>query len=701
MKAAASKPANVALFGSPNSGKTSLFNALTGGREKVGNYPGVTVEKVTGPLQLPDGVSVLLDIPGLYSLHALSMDETVARDALLGPDRPELLVFLIDALNLERCLFLLSQTAEIGVPIVAALTMNDLAAKEGRRVDPEALAARLGFPVVEVVSHRGQGVEQLRTAIAGGLRLRQPPALVLGDPTGVRDAVARLHQGDPSRSENEWRRLLLASEAEEIPGLATERTQLFGAHLSPRSLDAQIRYSWAASIAKDTIQWAGSSKIPNLTEKIDRVLTHRVWGIGIFVGLMYLLFLSIYTLASPLMDWIEQGIGWLQGAVGPSLASMPAVQSLVVDGVIGGVGSALVFLPQILILFALIGALEGSGYLARASFLMDRAFGWCGLNGRAFIPLLSSFACAVPGIMAARVMPDSRSRLAVALVAPLMSCSARLPVYVLMIGAFIEPQFGAFWAGLTLFLMHFVGLAVAVPVMLLLNRTALKGPRLPFVMEMPRYQWPRLREVALMVWTRGLDFLKTAATIIVAMAILIWAALYFPRSDEAYATYQADHQALPAAHRESVSEERYLEMRQRADSYLGRFGRALEPVFIPAGFDWRLTTAILAAFPAREVVVPAMGILFNAGADVDEGSDDLRQALARATWPDGRPLLTIWTGIGLMVFFALCCQCMATLAVIKRETGSWKWPAFTFAYMTGLAWLAAVAIHQIGRAFGG
>jgi ferrous iron transport protein B len=382
--------------------------------------------------------------------------------------------------------------------------------------------------------------------------------------------------------------------------------------------------------------------------------------------------------------------------VSPALAGTPLLQSLVVDGVLAGIGAVVVFLPQIAILFCFIGILEGTGYLARAAFLMDRILGWCGLNGRAFIPLLSSFACAVPGIMAARVMPDARSRMATALVAPFMSCSARLPVYVLLIGAFVEPQFGPAVAGAVLFLMHFVGLAVAVPMVWILNRSLFKTKRLPFVLELPRYQWPRWRDVALTVTTRVKVFLQTAGTIIFVMSIVIWALLSFPKSEAMDSRYKAAYQSQSESFKEARSEENYIQAQRVRDSYLGQFGRAIEPAFVPAGFDWRITTAVLAAFPAREVVVSALGIIFSLGGDADEESVDLRSALAQARWPDGRPLMTMASAASLMVFFALCAQCLATLATIKRETGSWKWAAFSFASMTTLAYLAAVVVFQVG-----
>ena len=439
---------------------------------------------------------------------------------------------------------------------------------------------------------------------------------------------------------------------------------------------------------------------PSRSDRIDHWLTHKVFGMAFFFGLMYLVFQSIYSFATPFMDLIEVGFAWLGDRVGSFLGESMA-RDLVVDGLIGGVGTVLVFLPQILILFFFIAVLEGTGYLARAAFLMDKLLSWCGLNGRAFIPLLSSYACAVPGVLSARVMPDPKSRLATILVAPLMSCSARLPVYLVLIGAFIEPKLGAGWAGFTLFAMHLLGLAVAVPVVFVLNRGLIRGKRLPFLLELPPYQLPKMRDVWLAMYFRGRVFLQTAGTIILVMSVLIWALTYFPRSTESRQRFAAEFRtANPLAEADSAAEAHFVEERLLQNSYLGRFGQAIEPVFRPAGFDWRITTSILAAFPAREVVVPSMGILFRTGSEALDDDTDLRHAMNQATWPDGRPLLTPWTAVGLMVFFALCAQCMATLATVKRETNSWKWSVFMFVYMSTLAYLGAVFVNQLGLRFG-
>jgi len=705
----------VALVGNPNSGKTSLFNALTGLNQKVGNYPGVTVEKVSSTLSLAARNVDLIDVPGLYSLKAISPDETVAAQVVAGHDaivaRPDLLVVVLDATNLERNLFLLSQLADFEYPMIVALTMTDMLDKDSK-VDVEQLSRLLGVDVVPVVAHKGVGLEALKQAIDDDLVTARKAARAFRYPRELENHVAdiedRCRRIGLEVERGEIRQAFLigsgdfATALQSIPDLhgsfETARRELQERGLLSSTLDVKRRYDWASRIRKAVLPEGAARRAKALTDKIDRILIHRVYGLFIFVALMYAVFQSIYTFAGPLMEGIDYIFGQLGDGLRPFLAGVPWVESLLIDGLLTGVGSVLMFLPQIAILFLLISILEGSGYLARAAFLMDRLLGWCGLNGRAFVPLLSSYACAIPGIMATRVMPDRGGRLATILVAPLMSCSARLPVYILLIGTFIQPKFGVAWAGFALFAMHLVGLVVAIPVAWIINRGIIRGKRLPFYLELPSYQWPKWKDVLLAVFFRAKIFVTTAGTIIVVMSLLIWALLYFPRSDEAVSQYRTEYAALPAERRANISEDDYLQGRQIEYSALGRFGKFIEPAFVPAGFDWRLTTGILAAFPAREVVVPSLGIIFQLGKDVDESTGDLRDALQRATWPDGRPLLTPWNAIGLMVFFALCCQCTATLATVKQETRSWKWPTFMFVYMTTLAYLSAVAINQIGLA---
>lgn len=703
----------VAVVGNPNAGKSTIFNALTGASQKVGNYPGVTVEKVSAEIRVGATRVEVVDVPGLYSLDAVSEDEKVAVDVLSGSSlgrKPDLVVCVVSATNLERNLYLFTQLAHQNLPIVVAVTMSDVAKRKGQDVHASRLADLLGVEVVMVVAHKKIGVNDLKNAIERNLShprqssfLDERSFVLEAQVALLRERFARSGLDNPSaelRNELVEPTTEFTQRLEEMPDLLTavkEAREI----VDQRSPDHLVsdRYQWTSMVQAAVVSKTSEVRRRSFTDRIDYVLTHRFFGLIVFVAIMYVVFQSIYTFAQPLMVGIDSGFGWLAEVVSPWFDGRPVIQSLVTDGIIGGVGGAIVFLPQIVILFFFIAVLEGTGYLARAAFLMDKLLGWAGLNGRAFVPLLSSFACAIPGIMAARVMPDPKSRLATVLVAPLMSCSARLPVYLLLIGAFIEPAFGPAWAGFALFAMHFLGLFIAIPVVLVLNRGVIKGKRLPFFLELPPYQMPKWRDIWLSMYIRAKTFLQTAATIIVVMSIAIWATLYFPRDDAVDAAVRANFVKLHPDATESKIEA-LVDGKRMENSYLGRFGKSIEPVFEPAGFDWRLSTAILSAFPAREVVVASMGVIFNLGDEQDEKSSDLRRAIQNATWPDGRPLMTNWTAVGLMVFFALCCQCMATLATVKRETGTWKWPAFMFVYMTVLAYVFAVGIHQLGLRFG-
>ncbi|MBS1718127.1 MAG: ferrous iron transport protein B [Armatimonadetes bacterium] len=670
-ESAANRHPLIVFAGNPNAGKTTLFNALTGSSQKVGNYPGVTVERVSSEIKLNGQTVEFLDVPGLYSLDPVSEDERVAVGAIQGAPgfpRPDVMVVVIDASNFERNLYLFSMLAETQIPIVVALSMEDRYAEQGFTIDHDQLQALLGVEVISAAG--GKNAEELKQAI---WRCLQNPRSARIGPESTRETEITILQERLARQGADLTRKMISEELtnptnrfDDAPEIAEafararEKISQAGKYSDPANISD--RYKWSVTVEKQVTRGQPTSNL-TLTDRIDRILIHRVFGLAIFIGLMYLVFFSIYTLARPVMDAIQGSFDWAGARISPSLAGVPIIQSLLVDGLLQGVGSVMVFLPQILILFFFIAMLEGTGYLSRAAFLMDRLLGWCGLNGRAFIPLLSSFACAVPGILAARVLPDQRSRLATILVAPLMSCSARLPVYLLLIGAFIEPSFGPYWAGLALFAMHLVGLAAAVPIVWFINKKMLKGNRLPFILELPPYEWPRWRDVWLAMYFRARVFVKTAGTIIVVMSVIIWGLTSFPNFN-------------------SPKQERL------SGSYLASFGRALEPAFRPAGFDWRITTAILSAFPARETVVPSLGIIFRSES---EDRAQLSESIKRATWPDGRKLISPATAIAIMVFFALCCQCMSTLAAIKRETNSLRWPLFVFTYMTVLAYISAVA----------
>ncbi len=678
----------VALVGNPNAGKTTLFNALTGSKQKIANYPGVTVEQVSALLE-SDGVSAeFIDVPGLYSLDAVSEDEAVAV-SVIHDKTIDLIVCVIDGSNLERNLFIYTQICALKKPIMVAVTMVDRVESKGEKIDITKLSKLLGCRVVPIVGHKEKGIALLKEAIfqelknptiAGPVIDRTEAILPLKDrlnrmgfDLSVDELKAKIQEGEPA----------FEHYFDQFPELRPDF--LLAKEGLERHLDPSARYGWTSKVQKDVVSLIKKPlRAVSTTDRLDLILTHRVFGLAIFVSVMYLVFLSIYTFSQPAMDLIQNGFSALGKGLGGALEGSPILKSLVVDGIVGGIGSVLVFLPQILVLFFFIALLEGTGYLARAAFLMDRLLGWCGLNGRAFIPLLSSFACAIPGIMAARVMPDAKSRLATILVAPLMSCSARLPVYMLLIGAFIEPRFGPFWAGFTLFAMHFLGFALAIPVVFFINRKILKGKRLPFLLELPPYQVPKWKDIVIAMMTRGKVFVTTAGTTILVMSVIIWAAGYFPR-------YKVPPETKP-----EVAAQLQLE-----HSILGTFGKGIEPVFKPLGFDWRISTAILSAFPARETVVPSLGILFSLGNDDEKLEKKLTKKLSEAKWPDGKPLFTAWTAVGLMVFFALCAQCFSTLATVRRETNSRKWPWIMFGYMTAFAYIGALFVRGLAILFGG
>ncbi|MFM8415195.1 MAG: ferrous iron transporter B [Planctomycetota bacterium] len=642
----------VALLGNPNTGKSTLFTALAGIPTRVGNYPGVTVEEKLGRFTHAGTVIELVDLPGTYSLSPQGPDEQVAVDVLHGrqPDvpRPDVVVMVADATNLERNLFLATQATELGLPLVVALTLSDLGRRRGRAIDDAALASRLGCPVVPVAAPRGEGLDGLKAAILSAAAAGPPAPLPLqpvpgdgGRPAAARDAIRRYALVD-------------------------------------RLLEGLIRVD---------------STPPRLPEdRIDRLLTHRLWGTLFFAAVMLALFSSIFWLAAPLMDLISAGMDGLSAWVAEVLPP-GAIRDLVVDGVLAGVGGVVVFVPQIALLFLFIAALEGCGYLARAAYLMDRLLVGAGLSGKSFIPLLSSFACAIPGIMAARTIENRRDRLLTILVAPLMSCSARLPVYLLLCGAFVpDVAVGLPWLRLPAVVlagMYALGVAVAAAVAFVLSRTIFKGPPQPFVMELPGWRWPQPTVVAERVREAAWSFLRNAGTLILAMSVVIWALGSYPKP------------VLPAAGDLTEAEARGEALRQ---SFLGRAGRLIEPVVTPLGWDWRLGCAAVASFPAREVVLGTLGVIYNLG-DVDPGEEEGATALVRrlkaATW-DGtdRKVFTLPVALSLMVFFALCAQCASTLVIIGKETRSWFWPVVTFTYMTVLAWLGAFATYQLGTRLG-
>lgn len=712
--------ATIAIIGNPNTGKTTLFNALTGLAHKVANYPGVTVEKRVGTLRLASGAADLVDLPGTYSLAARSPDELIAVDALLGKlddsGPVDAIVAVVDASNLERNLYLVSQLLEFERPLVLALNMIDAADRRGLTIDVEHLAARLGVPVVPMRADRGLGIELLRQAIDRLLRDgtdRTPQSQVpLPAAFGAEvDAIRRFAGGALSRPE------ALRAIVDQGGAIETRVTAQFGAPLAerlraareivgqsetPAALESAARYRWAQTVLDGLVR-RPSIRLTTPSETIDSILTHRVAGTAILVLTLALVFQAIYKWSTPVMSMIDGGVGWFGTQVARGMSEGP-LRSLIVDGLIGGVGGVVAFLPQILLLFFFLGILEDCGYMARAAFLMDRLLARIGLSGKSVIPLLSSFACAVPGIMSARVVEDRRDRIATILVAPLMSCSARLPVYVLLIGAFVpNREFVGGWIGLQgalLLAAHFIGAFVAIPVLWVVKRTLLRGPTPPFVMELPEYRLPNWRSIVDRLLTRIQAFVRRAGTVIISVAVLVWALSYFPHPPEIHAHFD-QLRAAATSEPDRVrldAEEAAAYLRQ---SLFGRMGHAFEPLVQPLGWDWRIGMAVAASFPAREVVIATMGTVFGIGSGVDENSRELADSLRSATWPDGRALFNLPVALSLIVFYALCCQCAATLVVMRRETGSWSWPALAFGYMTVLAWIGAFATYQLARVVGG
>lgn len=630
----------IALAGNPNCGKTALFNALTGGRQKVGNYPGVTVERKEGQIVLPSGLRIsLLDLPGTYSLDARTPDEVIARDVILGVHQtetaPKLLVAVADATNLERSLGLVLELRALKKPVVLALNMMDLAHDRGLKLDVDVLSRELRVPVVPTVAVKRHGIADLLKQVEERLQV-----------LGAQPATE--HDAHPEGSA--WRE----SDMDQVRARFEE-------------VDRVLRAAMKAPAQRSV--W---------TERIDRVVLHPVWGSLLLVVVLTLMFQAIFSWATIPQDWIKAGLEHFGIWVGGFLADGP-LKSLLVDGIISGVGSVMVFLPQILLLFGFILVLEDSGYMARAAFLMDRMMGRVGLHGRAFIPLLSSYACAIPGIMATRTIENRRDRLATILVAPLTTCSARLPVYTLLIAAFIPDKavFGPLHLqGLVMFALYLAGILAALGMAVVLRKTLLQGPKPPLLMELPTYKWPSPKGIAVGLLERAELFLKRAGTVILSVAILLWFLASYPKPPV----------GSPVDSRNTAI----------SYSYAGKIGHTLEPLVRPIGFDWRIAVALIPGFAAREVMIGALGTVYA----VEGGGRGNEEHVAEAL---GAKIAHDWslaTALSLMVWYVLALQCVSTVAVTRRETNSWRWPMFMLSYMTALAYAGSFATFHLARLIG-
>jgi ferrous iron transport protein B len=617
----------VALVGSPNAGKTSVFNHLTGLRAKTGNYPGVTVGRSVGTTKVDGATIAVEDLPGTYSLDPISPDEQVVTDLLAGeyPDveRPDALVLVADATTLRRSIMLVGQVLRLDLPCLLALTMTDELMARGGRIDVEALSMALGIPVIAVVAHRGSGIDAVRARLGSFDQWQRPPVL----PPADQEAV------------DGWGRSVLNA----------------ADYVAPQP--------------------------DRRTARIDRVLLHPVWGTVAFFAVMFCFFQALFTIAAPLRDGISDGLTWLGRQVAEHIGN-PILRGLLGQGIIGGVGTVLQFIPQIVLLFLLIALLENIGYMSRAAFLMDRVMAKTGLEGRAFVAMLSSFACAIPGIMATRTLPSARDRIATIVTAPLMTCSARLPVYTLLVSLLVAPQtqwWGLSAQGVTMFLLYLGGGASSLIAASLVKSTILRGDLLPFTMELPPYRFPSLTVLLAAMWTAAKVFLRKAGTIILGTSLVLWALLNLPlREAETQGLSPTDKGAYVMNH-----------------SYGADVGKAVAPVFGPLGFDWRVDVALVGSLSAREVFVSTLGQVSAATNPANP-----REALATMTDDRGNRVFTAPTVIALMTYFMYALQCMSTVAVMRRETNSWRWPAFAFSYMFALAWVMAFVARSIAIGLG-
>jgi len=683
-----------ALIGNPNCGKTTLFNTLTGLRHKVGNYPGVTVEKKEGRLLLGPAEFSILDLPGTYSLSANSPDEQIVSDVLFGripgTPVPDLVIFVADATNLERNLYLLSQIVDLTIPVVVALNMVDRVKEAGIEINTEMLGREFGVTFVPMVASKGIGVDALTAALVkASINLSAIRRWPIPEPVKkeleelVSLLVSREKMPEPAAFHEA--QILLSTPGpidkqshglshETITHVNMDHQNLQSQGINRYSVFVESRYRWINAVYKKSVVHTTARRRHTFHDKIDAILTHRIWGFVIFFALMTLMFQTIFTWANYPMELIGAGFDLLAHSVSTVIPEGD-LQSLIANGIIGGVGAVVTFLPQIVFLFLFLGLLEDTGYMSRAAFIMDRVMSKVGLHGKSFIPLLSSFACAIPGIMATRTIENPRDRLVTILVAPLMSCSARLPVFALLIASFVPNVlvFGYFsLPALVLISMYLLGLTAALLTARILKSTILKGPTPPFIMELPPYRIPTLRNSLIHMWERSMLFLKNAGTIILGVSIILWFLATYPKLEEGTSSEKLAH------------------------SFVGRAGHAIEPVLKPLGFDWKIGIGIISSLLQREVFVGTLGTIYNIE-QADEESATLKEQMQKDKDPvTGEPTFTLLTAICIMVYYVLAMQCMSTVAVVKRETNGWKWPAIQFVYMTVLAYIGTFITYRIG-----
>lgn len=702
----------IALAGNPNTGKTSVFNGLTGARQKVANFPGVTVEKRVGHRLYKDYDITFVDLPGTYSLTAYSQDERVAREFILN-ENPDVIINVIDSGNLERSLYLTTQLIEMGVHIVVDLNMWDEAREAGIDIDTDKLAELLGAPVVKTIGSRNQGVDKLLdTAVSlaadGNQDHRHPPVSYgpklddvvnelsceisnCGNCEGCnpRWLAVKLIEGDEEVKSRWVRPDKTAEPIDRILDKSRSHLKATG-NDDPELIVTEGRYGYVAGITREVVKRPPLNRM-KMSTQVDNILTHKWFGYPIFFLLMYLIFEATFSLGEYPMTWIENGVTWLQGMV---VTVLPAgmITNLISDGIIGGVGFVIVFLPNIVILFLGISLLEDSGYMARAAFLMDKLMHYLGLHGKSFIPMLMGFGCAIPGIMATRTLESDRDRIMTILLIPLMSCSARLPVYILFAGAF----FGAS-AGLVIFSVYLLGIVAAFFIARILQKTILKSGDAPFVMELPPYRWPTASSVLIHMWERTRIYLRKMGGIILIASIILWFLGYFPQKQEYTIDYEREianlqNQNTPEAQARITRLENLKTAEDLEYSFIGKLGSALGPIVAPLGFNWQMGVSLVPGFVAKEIVVSSLGVLYNLGED--EGSDTLKNSLTAVS--SG---ITPLAAYAYMIFVLLYTPCLSTVVAIRKEAG-WKWMWLSIGMQTAFAWIGAFLVYQGGKLLG-
>lgn len=690
MSSVASEIPLIAIVGNPNSGKTTLFNLLTGLKQKVANYPGVTVEKKIGECYSQHGKKLrLIDLPGAYSLNARSPDEAVLRDVLLGrrPEtpRPDRVVCVVDSANFERNLYLVSQVLELGLPTILVLNMVDVAEQREWRIDAAKLSELLGIPVVKTQAVTGQGLIELKVALSrDDVHATKWQSAVI--PAGVRAALEQsrgpLCETGAIHAKASLLEPLYLLSGHDPTHYGIADSQMGRVHELRKSIDAAFP-GWEDDLVAERYQnieklcaavlKRPDQEIETITTRLDRIFLHPVLGFVNLLLVFVLLGYLIFSVASVPMDWIDGWFGQL-GAWVESLMPPGDLRDLMVNGVVSGVGGVVIFLPQIVILFFFIGIMEDTGYMSRLAFIMDWLMSKVGLNGKSFLPFLSSYACAVPGVMAARTIDSPKDRLVTILIAPLASCSARLPVYTLLIGLLFpaRPLVQAF----LMMGLYALGTGGAFVFAWIFSKGIMKGDSSPMILEMPPYKRPALKSILLLVWQRARAFLVRAGSIILGISILIWAASTYPKTD---------------------TEDKSLQL---ANSFAGQAGHFIEPAIKPLGYDWKIGIGLIGSFAAREVFNTTMGVVYAVESEDDENLDPLREKLASERRADGKPVYTPLVCISLLVFYVFAMQCISTIAIVKRETGSWKWAMIQLGYMTGTAYVLSLLIFQVGTALG-